>query len=80
VSVAANVGCIERCIITRGGTAGCEPERDRGVCGGDLVVVVEVAFLRRGGPWMQVCVSSADRQREAVDIVAAEDVVLTIRR
>ncbi|MEA3324716.1 MAG: hypothetical protein U9Q37_06205 [Euryarchaeota archaeon] len=36
---------------------GCEMERDRGVGGGDLVVAVEVAFLRRGGPWMHDCVS-----------------------
>ena len=41
--VAADIGGGERRGVARGGTAGCDFERDRGVCGGDLVVAVEVA-------------------------------------
>ena len=38
--VATHVSGSECCGIARGGTAGCEAKRDRGVCGGDPVVVV----------------------------------------
>ena len=42
VVVATDVSGGERREVARGGTAGCDYKRDRGVCGCDLVVAVEV--------------------------------------
>ena len=61
--VAADISGGEHRGIARGGTVGCDCKRDRGVRGGDVIVAVQVAFLRRGSPRL--------REREAVHAATA---------